>query len=180
VSSEEKEKTPEPAEDSYDLYLGMTDRKDQPEHWVMIIVIPGDDYCTFYHSNHEWLAWPRYQLYTEPMKRFDHYKVVNRDRICSIRESDMNKFRQACRDIEPQHCQRYVIEVLKELERKGLVPQGTGDSYIPQSQLHVHEGPHHQYTEEEYDRLVDELGRNAAYEEMLRVQGWANEYGIVM
>jgi hypothetical protein len=180
VSSEEKQKTPEPAEDSYDLYVGMTDRKDQPEHWVMMIVIPGDDYCTFYHSNHEWLAWPRYSRYTEPMKRFDHYKVVRRDRICSIRESDMKKFRQACWDVEPQHCQRYVIAVLKKLEKEGLVSLGTGDSFVPQSQLHVHEGPNHQYTEEEYGRLVDELGRNGAYEEMLRIQGWANENGVVM
>ncbi|KAL2847016.1 hypothetical protein BJX68DRAFT_268317 [Aspergillus pseudodeflectus] len=106
VSSEEDQKTPEPA----------------PEHWIMMIVIPGDDYCTFYHSNHEWLAWPRYSRYTEPMKRFDHYKVLRRDRICSIRESDMKKFRQACWDIEPQHCQRYVIAVLKDLEKKGWFP----------------------------------------------------------
>ncbi|KAJ0415133.1 hypothetical protein BJY00DRAFT_318123 [Aspergillus carlsbadensis] len=180
VSSEGGVKTPGPTEDTYDLYVGMTDRKDQPEHWVMMIVIPGDDYCTFYHANHEPLTWPRYQRYTEPMKRFDHCKVVRRDRICSIRESDMKKFRQVCWEIEPHHCQRYIIGVLNELEKDGLVPQGTGESYVPLSQLHVHEGPNHQYSEEEYVILVDELGRSGAYEEMLRVQGWANENGVVM
>ncbi|KAL2851161.1 hypothetical protein BJY01DRAFT_245098 [Aspergillus pseudoustus] len=58
VSSGGKQKNSETKEGVYDLYIGRTNRQDQPELWVLMLVMPGEDRCTFYHSSRKWHGWP--------------------------------------------------------------------------------------------------------------------------
>ncbi|KAJ0415805.1 hypothetical protein BJY00DRAFT_317503 [Aspergillus carlsbadensis] len=164
-----------------EVYIGRSNHKDQPEHWILILRAPKDWRCTFIHSTAETLAWPEYTRAVEYQQRFEHWKIAFRDKISLIRAEDASEVIAAATAVEPQHCQRYIIALLEKLEGKGLVPGGTADSYRPMVQPLLHEGPVREVTKAEFEKLVVERGgKSPAIEYLLELQGWVDEHGDIL
>ncbi|KAL4912871.1 hypothetical protein BDW62DRAFT_206107 [Aspergillus aurantiobrunneus] len=157
--------TEEPVYQLFDLYIGMTDRSNYPEHWVFMLAGQGSDRCTLYHMGGGFPP-SSYFHSIETNKPLNHDKLVTREKICSIPASRVPEFRDAVFAVPPHHCQRYVIAVVERLEDKGLVPKGTAARYVPRLQVDFFDGPVRKVSEEEYADLVTQLGEEGARHEL--------------
>ena len=115
-----------------EIYVGFCHRRptNDPLHWILIVRPQGSQRCTWYHV--EGGATQGYSLKIQANKRMDSFGVASKQFIGRIDEKDIGKLRASAQSISMQRCQRWTVEVLGSLERKGLVPGGTTNRFAAQ------------------------------------------------
>jgi hypothetical protein len=109
-----------------DLYVAFGQRRGQnPLHWIILIVPEGSDRCTYYHVVGGPTQGKNYELQIQPNKRVYSRGISAREYIGTIAKSNLNKLKASAQRIPPQSCQSWVVRFLEDVERKGLVAQGT-------------------------------------------------------
>ncbi|RDW86933.1 uncharacterized protein DSM5745_03575 [Aspergillus mulundensis] len=156
-----------------ELWIAMTDRKNQPEHWALILRHPGSETCTRLHMENGYPPSSYTHLF-EDNKQFDSWGLPIKEKIATISRSDEQEILNAASAVPPQRCQRYVVSVLARLETTGkcLVPQGTARRYEEMVQMGVFEGPVMSVTDETWEEMVEDLGHYQAARALLAIQGW--------
>jgi hypothetical protein len=100
-------------------------RPNTPQHWVLITYPVGSFNCTYYHT----AGGPRdkgpYTASVEANKCLDSFAFASVHKICYIPEVTLGKVIYAARDVKPVQSQRYVLDILRRLENKEVVPDGT-------------------------------------------------------
>ncbi|KAL4946567.1 hypothetical protein BDV06DRAFT_218284 [Aspergillus oleicola] len=170
--------TPKPEPETLDLYLAITSRKTEPEHWVLILRAPGSSTCTWYHM----AGGCPPSTYTHAInenKVFAHRALPVREYICSIPATSGEVVCAVARSVRPQHCQVWVLSVLRVLETYtvtgaggGLVLRGTAERFQGLVQPNLFEGPIRRISEGEWLGLVSVLGEKGAMKALMRIQGW--------
>ncbi|KAL2830884.1 hypothetical protein BDW59DRAFT_158319 [Aspergillus cavernicola] len=153
------------------LYLGMTDLYNGlPSHWVLMLVKPGEENCIMIDVDGGYPP-STYKVRIDPDKRFDTGGIATRHRLVTTRAFDEAAFRDAAVSVPPQHCQRYVLAIVRKLEAKGMVRAGTADGFTPMLEPGIFEGPVREVSEEEYSKLERLFGWEGAQNELLVIQG---------
>ncbi|KAL4907900.1 hypothetical protein BDW74DRAFT_175688 [Aspergillus multicolor] len=162
-------RTPQPLE----LWIAMTDRKSQPEHWALLLRRPGSETCARLHMENGYPP-SSYKYVFESKKRFDSMHFPIKEKIVTIAETDEQEVFNAAAAVPPQHCQRYIVYVLARLETSGkcLVPVGTTRWYEEMVQMGPFEGPVVSVSEEEWAEIVRYYGHLQAGKMLLKMQGW--------
>jgi hypothetical protein len=89
----------------------------------------GSDRCTYYHVTGGPTQRTGYSLMIQANKRVDSFGIQSKNFVGTIAQSDINKLRSSAQRAPLQQCQRWVCDVLADLERKGLIEQGTAAGY---------------------------------------------------
>ncbi|CVL07343.1 uncharacterized protein FPRN_13727 [Fusarium proliferatum] len=87
------------------LYLAVSKERGQgqPRHWILMLAEEDATHAIFYH------------ITGGPM-RGKSYEVLEKDR---------QKIKAAVRQAPPLFCQRWILNVFEDLEKQGVVPEGT-------------------------------------------------------
>ncbi|KAL2826341.1 hypothetical protein BJY01DRAFT_256035 [Aspergillus pseudoustus] len=165
-----------------EIWVGQTDHRDQPEHWVLMVRAPGSKWCTMYHATAEAASSHiKYSVTIDCGEVFEHASIPFREKISVMKPQMEATLREAARSIDPTHCQRFVVALLEKLEDLNMVPRWTAAWYKPKIQPLLNEGPVREISKKEHDRLVAENGGlEKAIQVMLRIQGWVNEKGDIL
>ncbi|KAL4924851.1 uncharacterized protein BDV17DRAFT_295085 [Aspergillus undulatus] len=125
-----------------EMWLATTDRKDQPEHWILLLRPPNANKCTWYHIDGGYPP-SSYRHSIEENRWFNHREMPKQQFICTIRGRDQLEVHRAAQAVPPQHCQQYVVGVLSELETSAreLVPRGTAERLSMLVTPNLFEGP---------------------------------------
>ncbi|KAL5333819.1 hypothetical protein BJX70DRAFT_403231 [Aspergillus crustosus] len=102
-----------------------------PQHWLLILSPPNHKIGTYYHAVGVPGVGAPYTRAIEANKRLDNYAFSKIELICTIPAAHQERVRAACDAVQPVYCQSYVLDVLKILERHGVVPRGTVATYTP-------------------------------------------------
>ncbi|RDW86932.1 uncharacterized protein DSM5745_03574 [Aspergillus mulundensis] len=185
IPTETKTKTaPNAPEPGLDLYIAMSNRKNCPEHWALLLCEQGAPRGKRFHivvsrgpDLNKYKYPPSVMIPTVHMnKRIDSQYMPITEKLATISADDELKVWNAHRKVKPRHCQQYVVALLEELERGGLVGKGTAERFRARVQVCVFEGPVRRIGEGEWVRLEEELGYTAAIEKVHRIQGWLKGY----
>ena len=65
----------------------------------------------------------------EANKRVNSNGIASSEHVGAIKKSDVNKLNASAQKVAPQFCQSWAVEVLGDLERKGLIVQGTKETW---------------------------------------------------
>ncbi|KAK4188479.1 hypothetical protein QBC35DRAFT_473626 [Podospora australis] len=105
-----------------------------PRHWLLILAEEGAEYGTYYHSVHG--PEPPLEYYLEIVeKRVNSRSIEYLYEVAEISAQDKGRVKRAAQSVTPRFCQRYVVDVLRKLEAKGLVPAGTTDTWAAQMEF---------------------------------------------
>jgi hypothetical protein len=110
-----------------DLQLVLAICKKRPgdaRHWILMLAEEGAEQATWYHLEGGPTQGRPYELDIK-VKRFRSHGVDKHYPIARIAAKDKNKVKAAAQNTPLKFCQRWVVDVLYTLELKGLVPQGT-------------------------------------------------------
>lgn len=94
-------------------------------HWIILARPDGGMACTYYHVTGGPTQGTPYKIEIQDSKRFDSNGIASTHLVGNIKASDRNKLKASCKNFQPMFCQRWVVEVLGDMERKGLLPSGT-------------------------------------------------------
>ncbi|CEL11186.1 hypothetical protein ASPCAL14289 [Aspergillus calidoustus] len=100
-------------------------RPNAPQHWVLITYPVGSFNCTYYHTTSGTRDKEPYTARVEANKRLDSFAFASVRRICYIAEVTLGEVIDAARHAKPVQSQRYVLDILRTLETKDVVPYGT-------------------------------------------------------
>ncbi|KAJ5613837.1 hypothetical protein N7528_007491 [Penicillium herquei] len=113
-----------------DVYVAFCKRRgNHPLHWMIMLVHPGSDRCTWYHVVGGPTQGRPYEPKIEANKRVDSTGISSKQWICQIAASGSNleKIKAATKAVPAQY-----FEVLGILEGKEIVPSGTKDLFQTQ------------------------------------------------
>ena len=111
------------------LYVGLGKRRgDDPLHWLLLATTPDHKTTTWYHVTGGPTRNIDYTLEIR-IKRFKSQGIGEHHFIGEIDAKDQLKVKAAAQNTPPQMCQSWVVEVLRRLEKKSLVPSGTADDW---------------------------------------------------
>jgi uncharacterized membrane protein YgcG len=115
-----------------EIYVAFCNRRpnNDPLHWILLVATPGSRTCTWYYV--EGNPTQGYTLKIQANKRMDSFGIASKQYICRIDDKDIAKLRAAAQSVPMQRCQKWTVEVLRNLERRGLVPSGTTDRFAAQ------------------------------------------------
>ncbi|KAK3322759.1 hypothetical protein B0H66DRAFT_620531 [Apodospora peruviana] len=129
---------------TYDLYLmRRTQDGDRFPHWYLVTVAhnphpPPMIKCTRYHSINgptDPLNRP-YEVAVQANANFRSQNLVAEQLIRQgLTEKDLKTIVRVCHSIQPHQCQKYVVCVLAELERRDLVPRGHAVRYAAEVRM---------------------------------------------
>lgn len=107
-------------------------------------------------------------------KRFDHICLPVRVKIADIKAfEEVDVLRAAMAPaVEADHCQRYILGVVEELERRGIVDRGRAKAQRKDLQMNLFEGPNKPVRESTYKGWVKRFGEEGALEKLMRFQGF--------
>ncbi|KAM0350589.1 hypothetical protein ACHAPU_003073 [Fusarium lateritium] len=112
--------------DSYVMWLAIC--KDRGtggnRHWILMLSEGDSNRATWYHSTGGPTQGKPYKVCID-RKRLDSHGVDTHHRICEISAKDKNKVKAAAHRAPAKRCQRWVVEVLGDLEKREIVPEGT-------------------------------------------------------
>ncbi|KAI1766708.1 hypothetical protein GGR53DRAFT_464030 [Hypoxylon sp. FL1150] len=112
------------------LYIAVC--KQRPEggarHWMLIAATSGSNNCTWYHVAGGPTQNTDYTLQIQS-KRVNSRGIESHYQVADIQPKDINKLKSSAQKVTPKFCQRWVVEVLGDLERKSLVPVGTSQTW---------------------------------------------------
>ena len=100
-------------------------RGDHFPHWMLMLQTQGSRFGTWIHSTGGPTQNLPYTCTIQANKRVDSRGIESTELIGTIPAKDLNKVKAAAKRVQPQQCQMYVVSVVSELEKKGLLPQGT-------------------------------------------------------
>jgi hypothetical protein len=100
-------------------------RPNTPQHWVLITYPVGSFNCTYYHTAGGARDKGSYTARVEANKRLDSFAFASVRRVCYIPEVTLGEVIDAARNVKPVQSQRYVLEILRRLENKDVIPGGT-------------------------------------------------------
>ncbi|KAL4808783.1 hypothetical protein BDV18DRAFT_157721 [Aspergillus unguis] len=154
-----------------ELYIARSTRRNQPEHWVLMVRKPGSERCTFYHLSNGMppSTYTRTRLVN---RRFEHWYFPVREEIAQIQAVEEVDVVRAAMETGADHCQRFVVGVVERFEGKNLVRKGTAERYRASLQPNLFEGPVRVVSEEEWDGWVDEMERGEAGWMLMFQQGY--------
>lgn len=93
-------------------------------HWMLMLVSRGAQKGTWYHSIGGPTQNKPYEVAIQAQKRVDSQGISSTELIGSIMPKDVNKVKAAAQRVPAQQCQRYVVALVHELEKKGLAQKG--------------------------------------------------------
>lgn len=104
-----------------------------PLHW-MILVAPQDNsgVATWYHVTGGPSQGTEYKVVIQNPKRFDSHGISEHHYVGELDEKDQKKLKASAQKIPAQRCQEWTVGVLGDLERKGLVAEGTAEHWFNQ------------------------------------------------
>lgn len=88
--------------------------------------------CTWYHVVGGPSQNRKYERKIQAGKRIDSHGISKKQWVSCILGSELGKVKSAVDAVRLQPCQRWTVEVLGGLEKKGLVPPGTSSDYRAQ------------------------------------------------
>ncbi|RSL80473.1 hypothetical protein CDV31_017121 [Fusarium ambrosium] len=103
-------------------------REGGARHWMLILAAKDAENGTWYHcSGGPTLNKP----YTVEIvtKRVNSHGIESLYPIGEISDKDKNKVKSTVQNTSPKFCQRWVVDVLADLERKGLVVAETSNTW---------------------------------------------------
>ncbi|KAG8672457.1 hypothetical protein FPOAC2_05847 [Fusarium poae] len=98
-------------------------------HWILIMAEEGYLQATWYHSTGGPTQGKPYSAVIEN-KRFRSHGIEKCDFIGQISSKDKNKIKSAAQRTPARFCQRWVVNVLGALEKRGIVPEGTWSDWL--------------------------------------------------
>ncbi|KAF4444360.1 hypothetical protein FALBO_17236 [Fusarium albosuccineum] len=114
-------------------------RGNDPLHW-MIVTSPEDhSTATWYHVVGGPTQGGGYKLMIQSPKRFDSHGISEHHYVGELDEKDQKKLKASAQKIPAQYCQGWTVQVLSDLERKGLVPAGTAEHWHNQVEPNPYE-----------------------------------------
>ena len=112
---------------SLDVYVAITHRrKNGTAHWMLMLAHPGSDRCTWYHVVGGPSRNTAYKCKIQANKKLDSFGIDTRHWVSRVPASEINKVNSTVLSTPEQGCQQFVTEIFDGLERKVLVPAGTG------------------------------------------------------
>ena len=100
------------------------ERGRSPRHWLLSLKSRGDPSCTWIHSTGGPSQRKEYRYTVQANKPFQSHGIASSDLIGTVSPRDVNKVLAAAKRTQPQQCQMYVVSVVAELEKRGLLPRG--------------------------------------------------------
>ncbi|KAH6973662.1 hypothetical protein BKA56DRAFT_676330 [Ilyonectria sp. MPI-CAGE-AT-0026] len=114
-----------------EIYIAFGHRRgSDPVHWMIMLRAPDSTKSTWYHVTGGPSKGTNYELVIQNNKRFKTFSVSDHCYVGGINEQDQNKVKAAAKKVPAQRCQEWTVEVLRNLEKKGLVPVGTRDYWF--------------------------------------------------
>ncbi|KAH5319441.1 hypothetical protein HBI12_112800 [Parastagonospora nodorum] len=111
---------------SLDVYVAFSKRRgDDPLHWMLLVAPSGSDRCTWYHVTGGPTQGKGYTLEIQANKRVNSQGIGSKELVGRIEEKDTNKLKSSAQRVPLQRCQRWTCDLLEDLERKGLIAEGT-------------------------------------------------------
>ncbi|KAI2631351.1 hypothetical protein GGS26DRAFT_591234 [Hypomontagnella submonticulosa] len=98
-------------------------------HWILMLVPKGPQHGTWYHVTRRPNTNGSYELEIQ-MKPVNSFGIESHHYICSIEQKHINKVKSSAQKIPLQRCQLWTVNVLEDLEKKSLVPQGTYNAWF--------------------------------------------------
>ena len=93
-------------------------------HWLLSLQPLGTSQCTWIHSTGGPSQGRAYECSIQANKHIESAGIASSSIQGYISPKDVSKVIEAAKGIEPQQCQMYVIAIVAELEKTGLLPQG--------------------------------------------------------
>jgi len=128
------------APQSLDIYVAFAPPRQRDglpfAHWMLLVAISGSNDCTRYHticSGPPSLYAGNYSVEIQDY-RLDGLGTSSKELVGRIREKDWDKVDKSARRIPVQNCQKWVCALLEDLERKGLITEGTGRKYYARTE----------------------------------------------
>ncbi|CEI61867.1 hypothetical protein FVEN_g2923 [Fusarium venenatum] len=88
----------------------------------------GSSQATWYHSTGGPTQGKHYTVVIEN-KRFNSHEIEKCHLIGEISPKDKNKIKSTAQRTSALRCQRWVVNVLEDLEKRGIVPLGTASDW---------------------------------------------------
>ncbi|KAL4875893.1 hypothetical protein BJY04DRAFT_223638 [Aspergillus karnatakaensis] len=155
-----------------DMYVGfgICHHAAQQRHWMLILAPQGSTNCTFYHVKPDPYEYRHCLEVGQSLNNEDLHTVHH---IGVIPAEDQKNFYAISRNIPPERCHWYLVEMLAELERAGLLYEGTAKHYVDLippsiSEIEVNRSERHGY-KADYGGIVDDL---LDYREWVEGMGW--------
>ena len=130
-------------------------------HWLLSLQSPGASQCTWIHSTGGPSQGRAYECSIQANKHIESAGIASSSIQGYISPRDVGKVIEAAEKVEPQQCQMYVIAVVAELEKTGLLPRGRtaflktqvqmSQRSIDYRQRHPVAKPAIAYTQEDHD-----------------------------
>ena len=93
-------------------------------HWMLMLVPQGRQRGTWYHSVGGPTQDRPYEVAIEANKRTDSHGIESTELVGTIQAKDVNKVKAAAQRTPAQQCQRNVVHLVHNLEKKGLTRPG--------------------------------------------------------
>jgi len=100
------------------------ERGDNHPHWLLSLKSPYAAKCTWIHSTGGPSQKRHYECTIQADKPIISRGIASTSLLGTVSPRDLNKVLAAAKRIEPQQCQMYVVAVVAQLEKKGLLPRG--------------------------------------------------------
>lgn len=93
-------------------------------HWLLSLRSVGAKECTWIHSIGGPSQERDYECSIRANKSLDSRSIASTSLQGTISSQDVDKVIAIAKRIQPQQCQMYVVAVVAELEKEGLLPRG--------------------------------------------------------
>ncbi|RGP76722.1 hypothetical protein FLONG3_5162 [Fusarium longipes] len=115
---------------SLNLYIAICKRREtgDPRHWILVMREEGSNESIRYHSTGGPTKGMDYSVAIES-KPFESRGIEKHHFICPITYKDKNKIKAVAKRIPGMNCQEWVVNVLRELEMRKIVPLGTSTEW---------------------------------------------------
>jgi hypothetical protein len=100
----------------------------QPRHWILMLAEENATHAIFHHVTGGPMHGKPYEVVIEP-KRVDSHGIEKRYLIAQVLKKDRQKVKAAVRQAPPLFCQRWILNVLEDLEKQGIVPEETSSKW---------------------------------------------------
>ena len=100
------------------------ERNGKYPHWMVMLLPQGSLFGTWIHSTGGPTQSKPYQCTIQANKRANSHGIDSTELLGTISPKDVKKVTDAAKRIPPQQCQMYVVALVAELEKKGLLQTG--------------------------------------------------------
>lgn len=93
-------------------------------HWLLSLQSCGVTECTWIHSTGGPSQGREYECSIQANKPVESHGIASSSLQGYVSPQEVNEVISIAKCIEPQQCQMYVVAVIAELEKNGLLPEG--------------------------------------------------------